>query len=62
MPKKEYKEELVRLVDLIYGEKQYGLVKSLNGIRAYDNYVMAGMYYEADLDNLFYRKESEFES
>jgi hypothetical protein len=23
---------------------------------------MAGMYYEADLDNLFFRKESEFDS
>ena len=63
MPKKEYKEELVRLVDLIYGGKdRYGRFKSLNGIGASDGYVMAGMYYEADLDNLFFRKESEFDS
>ena len=63
MPKKEYKEELVGLVDLIYGDKdKYGRFKSLNGIGAEDNYVMAGMYYEADLDNLFFRKESGFDS
>ncbi len=58
MPKKEYKEELVRLVDLIYGDEE----DNLNGIRASNDYVMAGMYYEADLDNLFFRKESEFDS
>jgi hypothetical protein len=57
LPKKEYKEELVRLVDLIYGD-----YRNMNGIRAKDDYVMAGMYYEADLDNLFFRKESEFDS
>ena len=48
---------IFRLVGLIYGDE-----KNMNGIRAHDDYVMAGMYYEADLDNLFYRKESEFNS
>ncbi len=34
----------------------------MNSIRADDDYVMAKIYFEADLDNLFFRKESEFES
>ncbi len=34
----------------------------MNGIRAWDSYVIASIYFEVDLDNLFYRKQSEFES
>ncbi len=53
----------MRLVELIYGEEDYfGEFKSVNGIRAKDDYIMAGIYYEADLDNVFYRKVSDFES
>ena len=34
----------------------------MNGIGAEDDYIMARIYYEADLDNVFYRKVSDFES
>jgi len=52
----------VRLVELIYGEKYYDDFRSVNGIRAKDDYIMARIYYEADLDNVFYRKVSDFDS
>ncbi len=55
----------MRLVELIYGEKgnYYGeLFRSVNGIGAKDDYIMARIYYEADLDNVFYRKVSDFDS
>ena len=53
----------MRLVDLIYGEKdRYAGFKSVNGIGAKDDYIMARIYYEADLDNVFYRKVSDFDS
>ena len=52
----------MRLVELIYGGKKYRSFKSVNGIRAKDNYIMARIYYEADLDNVFYRKVSDFDS
>ena len=53
----------MRLVELIYGEKdRYYRFKSVNGIGARDDYIMARIYYEADLDNVFYRKVSDFES
>jgi len=53
----------VRLVELIYGEKRRrSFFKSVNGIGAMDDYIMARIYYEADLDNVFYRKVSDFES
>ena len=48
----------MRLVDLIYGEDYV----NMNGIPANDDYIMAKHYYEADLDNVFFRKESSFES
>ena len=34
----------------------------MNSIRADDDYVMSRAYFEVDLDNVFYRKDSEFES
>ena len=47
------------LFDLIYGDVNWeGIIKNLNGIRADDDYIMAKIYYEADLDNLFFRKNS----
>ena len=53
----------MRLVDLIYGEKiGRSIIRSVNGIRAKDDYIMARIYYEADLDNVFYRKVSDFDS
>jgi hypothetical protein len=53
----------VRLVDLIYGQKWgRSSFKSVNGIGAKDDYIMARIYYEADLDNVFYRKVSDFDS
>ena len=34
----------------------------MNGIRAKDDYIMAGVYFEADLNNLFFRKTSSCKS
>ncbi len=51
----------MRLVELIYGEN-YGYFYNVNGIGAKDDYIMARIYYEADLDNIFYRKVSDFDS
>ena len=53
---------MIRLVDLIYGENYGGNYDSVNGIGADDDYIMAQIYYEADLDNVFYRKVSDFDS
>ena len=48
---------------MIYGEKnEDDDFKSLNGIGVEDDYIMARIYYEVDLDNVFFRKESDFES
>ena len=33
-----------------------------NGILSYDHYVMKRIYFESDLDNQFFRKDSDFES
>ena len=55
----------MRLVDLIYGKKMFddvGLAMNMNGIIASDGYIMAGIYYEADLDTVFFRRVSKFES
>ena len=50
------KKEFKRLLDLIYTKRD------VNGIRASDKYIMEKSYFEADLDNLFYRKNSKFKS
>ncbi len=54
---------MVRLFDLIYGdEDKYDDPSNMNGIRAKDDYIMAGVYFEADLNNLFFRKTSSCKS
>ncbi len=50
------KKEFKRLLDLIYTQGD------VNGICADDEYIMEKSYFEADLDNLFYRKNSKFKS
>ncbi len=64
LPADEQKEELIRLVDLIYGSEKtrFGVFKNLNGIRAKDDYIMARIYFEANFENLFIRKKSNFKS
>ena len=38
------------------------MVNRTNGILADDDYVMKRIYFESDLDNQFFRKDSDFES
>ena len=43
----------------MYGEEdEDGDPINMNGIRARNGYIMAKIYFEADLDNLFFRKKS----
>jgi len=38
------------------------MLNETNGILADDDYVMKRIYFESDLDNQFFRKDSDFES
>ena len=38
------------------------MLNEYNGILADDDYVMKRIYFESDLDNQFFRKDSDFES
>ena len=50
---------MVRLFDLIYGEEdEDGDPINMNGIRTDDDYIIANIYFETDLDNVFFRKKS----
>ena len=48
---------------MIYGDvDENGHSINLNGFCAGDGYIMAKIYYEPNIDNLFFRKESLCES
>jgi hypothetical protein len=53
---------LERLINLLYGADAYSdYEKNYNAINAPDDYIMAKIYFETDLDNVYFRKDSVFE-
>ena len=51
-----------RLINLLYGADEYSdYEKKYNAISAPDGYIIGKIYFETDLDNVYFRKDSVFE-
>ena len=49
-------------MNLLYGvDTNYDEYKNYNAINAPDGYIMGKIYFETDLDNVYFRKDSVFE-